>query len=52
VTASVEGLEDELRRAFRHQPASGFYSGNPITRYLFDWYYMRLVIHVTLRRIP
>ena len=51
VTASVEGFEDELRRVFRRQPASGFYSGNPITRYLFDWYYMRLQIHVTPRRI-
>ncbi len=36
VSASVEGFEDELRRVFRRQPASGFYSGNPITRYLFD----------------
>jgi hypothetical protein len=35
----------------RRQPASGFYSGNPITRYLLDWYYMRLTIHVTPRRI-
>ncbi len=32
-------------------PASGFYSSNPITRYLFDWYYMRLTIYVSPRRI-
>jgi hypothetical protein len=51
VTASVEGFEDELRQVFRRQPASGLYSGNLITRYLFDWYYMRLQIHVTPRRI-
>jgi hypothetical protein len=51
VTTSVEGFEDELRRVFRRQPASGFYSSNPITRYLFDWYYMRLTIHVSPRRI-
>jgi hypothetical protein len=51
VTASIEGFESEVRRVFRRQPASGFYSGNPITRYLFDWYYMRLVIHVTPRCI-
>jgi hypothetical protein len=51
VTTSVAGFEDELREVFRRQPASGFYSGNPITRYLFDWYYMRLQIHVTPRRI-
>jgi hypothetical protein len=51
VTASIEGFESEVRRVIRRQPASGFYSGNPITRYLFDWYYMRLVIHVTPRCI-
>jgi len=51
VTASVEGFEDEVRRVFRRQPASGFYSSNPITRYLFDWYYMRLTIYVSPRGI-
>lgn len=51
VETSVEGFEDEVRRVFRRQPASGFYSSNPITRYLFDWYYMRLTIYVSPRRI-
>lgn len=51
VTASVRGFEDEVRQVFRRQPASGFYSSNPITRYLFDWYYMRLTIYVSPRRI-
>lgn len=51
VVTSVESFEQEIVRVFRRQPASGFYSGNPITRYLFDWYYMRLMIHVTPRRI-
>ena len=51
VETSVEGFEDELREVFRRQPASGFYSSNPLTRYLFDWYYMRVMIHVTPRRI-
>jgi pyridoxamine 5'-phosphate oxidase-like protein len=51
VTASVEGFEDELRQVFQRQPASGFYSSDPITRYLFDWYYMRLTIYVFPRRI-
>jgi hypothetical protein len=51
VMALVEGFEEDLRRLFRRQPASGFYSSNPLTRYLFDWYYMRLLIHVTPRRI-
>lgn len=51
VSTSIEGFEQEIQRVFRRQPASGFYSSNPVTRYLFDWYYMRLMIHVTPRRI-
>ena len=51
VMTSVEGFEEEVREAFCRQPASGFYSSNPITRYLFDWYYMRLQIHITPHRI-
>jgi len=37
--------------AFMRQPAAKLYSSNPLTRYLFDWYYMRLVIYVTPSRI-
>jgi hypothetical protein len=51
VTTTIEGFEDEVREVFRRQPASGFYSSTPVARYLFDWYYMRLQIHVTPRRI-
>lgn len=51
VTVSVEELEDELEEAYRRQPAAGMYSSNRLLRYLFDWYYMRLMIHVTPRRI-
>ena len=51
VSTSVEGFEDELREAFRRQPPSGVYSSNPLLRYLFDWYYMRLLIHVAPRCI-
>jgi hypothetical protein len=51
VVATVDGFEDDLRLLMRRQPPSGFYSSNPLTRYLFDWYYMRLMIHVTPRRV-
>jgi hypothetical protein len=51
VETSMEGFEEEMRRALRRQPAGGKYSGNPLARYLFDWYYMRLMIYVTPRRI-
>jgi hypothetical protein len=48
---SVDGFEDELRRSYRRQPASRVYRSNALLRYFMDWYYMRLVIHVTPRRI-
>lgn len=51
VVTSVAGFEEELREAFRRQPGSGVYSSNPFMRYFMDWYYMRLMIHVTPRRI-
>jgi hypothetical protein len=51
IVTSVEGFEDELRRVYQRQPASRAYGSNPLTRYFMDWYYMRLVIHVTPRRI-
>ena len=32
-----------------HQRA--LFSGNPVTRYLFDWYYMRIFTYVAPRRV-
>jgi pyridoxamine 5'-phosphate oxidase-like protein len=51
VVTSFTGLEEQLRLAFERQPASTLYSSNVAMRYLFDWYYMRLLIHVSPRRI-
>jgi len=51
VVTTFEDFEDELRQLFERQPAGGRYSANPITRSLFDWYYMRLMMHVTPRRV-
>jgi len=48
---SIDGFEDELRRSYQRQPASRVYSSYALLRYFMDWYYMRLVIHVTPRRI-
>jgi hypothetical protein len=39
------------RVVFSRQPAGEMYSSNALLRYLFDWYYMRLLIHVSPRRI-
>jgi hypothetical protein len=46
VETSMVGFEDEMRQVFQRQPASGMYSSNRFMRYLFEWYYMRLLIHV------
>jgi hypothetical protein len=51
VTTCLDGFEDALTQVFRWQPASAIYSSNAVTRYLMDWYYMRLNIYVTPRRI-
>ena len=50
VSTSVAGYEEALAEVYRRQPSSAIYASNPITRYLFDWYYMRLTIVVTPRR--
>lgn len=33
------------------QPASALFSASPLARWFFDWYYMRLLIWVTPRRV-
>lgn len=50
VTATGE-FEEMARMLFPRQPAARTYSANRLTRRLFDWYYMRLAIRVTPRRI-
>lgn len=51
VSTALNGFEDKLAQVFRWQPASALYSSNAVMRFLFDWYYMRLSIYVTPRRI-
>lgn len=51
VVTSIVGFEDKMRQVFQRQPASSMYSSNWLMRYLFDWYYMRLSIYITPRRI-
>jgi hypothetical protein len=51
----VETWTPELERLWQilavRQPSSSIYSANALTRALFDWYYMRLLMQVTPRRI-
>lgn len=51
VSTSIAGFEEPLEMVFRRQPSGGLYSSNFLTRFLFDWYYMRLVIYVVPRHI-
>jgi hypothetical protein len=51
IQTSVAGFAEELRKVYRRQPASKVYGNNPLTRRSMDWYFMRLMIHVTPRRI-
>lgn len=46
-----EDLEIHWRRLGRLQPASRVFSSNPVSRYLMDWLYMRLLIYITPRHI-
>jgi hypothetical protein len=51
IVTTIKGYEDQLRMVFERQPGSGIYSSNPLMRYLYDWYYMRLVMMITPRRV-
>jgi general stress protein 26 len=51
IVTKTAGYEEQFRTIFRRQPASEFYCSNPLSRYLFDWYYMRLLIYVTPRLV-
>ncbi len=51
IMTTIKGFEKQLMTICQRQPASEFYSSNPVTRYLFDWYYMRLLIYVTPTKI-
>jgi hypothetical protein len=46
----VEGLREYWRESiFRRQPSSAMISSNPFSRWMMDWYYMRILITVVPR---
>lgn len=51
VKTGPKGFEDYWKRLFERQPAGSMYGANQLTRYLFDWYYMRLYVFVRPRRV-
>jgi len=51
IYTSLPGTEEQLVNLVKRQPAGSMFSGNPLMRYLMDWYYMRLYIYVTPSRV-
>lgn len=55
VGEQIETVSDDLlahwARVNSLQPMSRFFCSTPPARWFMDWYYMRLLIHVTPRRI-
>ena len=47
IVTAVDGLEEYWRRLYERQSVNRMYGANPLSRRLFDWYYMRLLITVT-----
>lgn len=45
------GLEAYAERVLRRQPISRFYGRDPLSRWLLDWYYFRLLIEVVPRSV-
>jgi hypothetical protein len=51
LVTETEEFEEMARLLFPRQPAAEAYSASWLMRRLFDWYYIRLAIWVTPRRI-
>jgi len=51
ITAGFGEYSDQFKAIAKRQPDGKLFCSNPITRYLFDWYYMRLFVNMTPRRI-
>ncbi|OUC06217.1 hypothetical protein RY27_22445, partial [Litorilinea aerophila] len=47
----IEAMTAQALKLVQKQPAMGLYMRNPVTRYLMDWYFMRLIITITPQRI-
>lgn len=47
----IEAMTAQALNLVQKQPAMGMYMRNPITRYLMDWYFMRLIITITPQHI-
>lgn len=46
MSTSVQGQEDDLVELLRRQPRAALFSSNALLRHVFDWYYMRVALHI------
>src|SRR5919108_386816 len=51
VHTSIGAYEKEVTLVYRRQPSGAIWSSNPVLRWYFDWYFMRLEITITPMRI-
>jgi hypothetical protein len=47
----TEMMKPQILKLVQNQPSMSLYLLNPITRYLMDWYFIRLMITITPKRI-
>ncbi len=47
----TEMMKPQILRLVKNQPSMSLYLLNPVTRYLMDWYFIRLMITITPTRI-
>lgn len=48
---TLDGIESVWEKIYRFQPPAKITSGSPLSRYLMDWYYMRVPIRIVPRQI-
>ncbi len=51
IITTFTGYEEGLRQTFERQPGGMIFSSNALIRHFADWYYMRLLIFITPRRV-
>lgn len=48
---TLAGIESVWEKIYRFQPPAKITSGTALSRYLMDWYYMRIAIRITPKRV-
>ena len=51
IQTGIAGTKEQLVNIAKRGPGGSMFSSNPLMRYLMDWYYIRIFIYVTPRRV-